>query len=390
MSQPCEEKAGSATTVRVLCVTLGGERRRLIEKMVHELGQTYIDVRFDLRWCDGVDCRSALKEAQDMNALEAVAGDVLSEIGLSEDGRREWAGKLRKLPPAEHAVLGCSLAQLRALRIATSGDPADVIIEDGCRFRRDGTAAALLRDAVRWKRAEAGDLLYFGWLGHHDNLDIVHRRCAVSEEATVPLIRGKNKYEREYDLIFCTYAYGASRRVYEILCRDIAATPSLMFRRKRGKTAVLPIDRLLLWRTAEAGLETRTCREPCCFRAPLLRSTIHPQYDARLAETTEYQLRLIGVDWCQIWLARNEQDAPGMLKRRKEEEAAETKRIWYAKRQERWQAWKQKKIETNEWRGIKPKDKDVHVGTDAKPIRSEGHLCCISRRALQSVLGLPR
>lgn len=256
--------------------------------------------------------------------------------------------KARRLGTKEHGVLGCFLSHLRALREALDGG-FDLIMEDSCRIRCDRVGATCLRRAVAWQRANAADLLYYGWLGHKDNLERVHAVCASGSEPTVHLPRGVTK-GKEHDLIFCTHAYIGSKRMYEQLCRDLLTQPGKLFRKeRRGQTVVSPIDKFLLWRAAAGGLQVRTCKEPCCFRAPLMRSCIHPQYDERMTETSGFQLDLFGLDWTMVWLTSEEKDAPSALQKRWELATLEGKQHWWRKRQQKWEAWRLRKEAQGLW-----------------------------------------
>lgn len=344
-------------TLRILCVTLGGRRKHLIEKMVEELNQAkaFSGIKLQLSWCDGVDARCGF---DDPATLEQIAPDVLRAIDISKEAINRWATCARRLLPKEFGVLGCFLAQLRALRAATVDGEADIIIEDSCRIRSDRAGALQLKNAVLWQRSHAPDLLYFGWLGFRDNLARVHAQCDLSDGPTLRLPRGLNNAGKPCDLIFCTYAYMGSRRLYESLCKDLRDHPEFMFRRIRGRTVCSPIDKFLLWRAGEAQLHSCICKDPCCFRAPLLTSCIHSDWDGRFVDITMYQLELTKMQWGQIWLSHDEINAPEKLGQRREQEAEEGKRNWYQKRQNKWQAWKERKEAAGEFTGAWKHEKE--------------------------------
>lgn len=98
---------------------------------------------------------------------------------------------LQDLHTEQRRVLGCTLAHLRAMHRSSEADGAyDMVVEDNARllssFPGYETAAA---------EAGASSLLYWGWLGHDDNLaqiaTLAEKAAAVGQAwAEVPLWQG--------------------------------------------------------------------------------------------------------------------------------------------------------------------------------------------------------
>ena len=71
-------------------------------------------------------------------------------------------------------------------------------------------------------------------------------------------------------------------------------------------TKARPIDRLLAsLRLGEPALAAK----PAAYRAPMLRSLIHPQWDAGFCAATEQQFRFVGDGWDALLLTETERKA---------------------------------------------------------------------------------
>ena len=89
---------------------------------------------------------------------------------------------------------------------------------------------------------------------------------------------------------------------------------SLLHRKsKRMKTyKVKPIDKILPRRISSQSDHNNNVwisKIPCFFRAPMLHSTIHPQWDIGFCQSTERQLELISndsivIDWEDLFLEK--------------------------------------------------------------------------------------
>ena len=112
--------------------------------------------------------------------------------------------------------------------------------------------------------------------------------------------------------IWGAYAYWVSRAGYDTLLsklrRDVGA---MLWKGKRMRQYVAkPIDKVLP-RTIAAAIG-RDCihvtGQPVFFRAPMLTSKIHSQWDPEFCKSTEYQLCQTGLRWSDVWLTETERD----------------------------------------------------------------------------------
>ena len=112
--------------------------------------------------------------------------------------------------------------------------------------------------------------------------------------------------------IWGCYAYWMSRQAYETvletLRNDVGA---MLWKGKRMRCySVKPIDKLLPRQTMAAfGRQSvHIPTHPTFFRAPMLTSKIHSQWDPEFCKSTEYQLSQCGLTWSDLWLSDMEQE----------------------------------------------------------------------------------
>lgn len=110
-----------------------------------------------------------------------------------------------------------------------------------------------------------------------------------------------------------SYAYWISetayRRLLETLRNDVGA---MLWKGKRARHYnVKPIDKMLPRQIMSlCGAESvQISNHPAFFRAPMLTSKIHVQWDPEFCKSTEYQLQNTGLDWSHLWLSAAEQEA---------------------------------------------------------------------------------
>ena len=99
----------------------------------------------------------------------------------------------------------------------------------------------------------------------------------------------------------------AYRRLLERLRNDVGA---MLWKGKRARYyKVKPIDKMLprciMALCGEDSVQITT--NPAFFRAPMLTSKIHVQWDPEFCKSTEYQLQNTGLDWSDLWLSDAEQ-----------------------------------------------------------------------------------
>ena len=131
---------------------------------------------------------------------EQHAGDVLDALQLDETQREEFGRCAGLARPANRRVLGCLLANLRAMRVVQERRDA-LIVEDNVR--------PLLEDASQSVLSvldDACDLLYLGHLAHADTLQRIPRGLSDAPELTTD---GHNHE------LWGTYAYRPSLVLYQ-------------------------------------------------------------------------------------------------------------------------------------------------------------------------------
>ena len=250
-------------------------------------------------------------------------------------------------------VLACVLAHVRAMKQLVEQD-LDLIVEDNVRMPFQGAAEII------WKmKEERGnvDMEYYGWLGSLPNLEWIlqlHRHRSTKEEGATfdfpmptditeediqqlreqrevqPTNTAIDKDPGGTALIWGAYAYWVSPQAYQALFRtlkdDIGA---LLWKRKNMRHyQVKPIDKILPRIIGQLGQTSREREErddsgdpnstrinnirvaqtPVFFRAPMLTSKIHSQWDPGFCQSTCYQLQQTeGRSFHDLWLTLEEQ-----------------------------------------------------------------------------------
>jgi len=209
------------------------------------------------------------------------------------------------------------------MRKCVEGDDAnfDVILEDNVRMCRDFVACAG-RIALRRKR-DVADLMYFGWLGSIKNLNwVIHTHSKKSEfehsdTFSFPTIADYgDACTRAAGVggtaLWGAYAYHINKAAYEAIISALRNdVGGLLWKGKRMRAYVAkPIDKIMPRRVMAAGLKVRVVKQPVIFRAPMLTSRIHTQWDAEFCKSTDLQLKSIygaaGNDWDDVWLTDEE------------------------------------------------------------------------------------
>eukprot|EP00934_Nitzschia_sp_Nitz4_P007649 Nitzschia sp. Nitz4//scaffold20_size174350//17454//18944//NITZ4_002079-RA/size174350-snap-gene-0.212-mRNA-1//1//CDS//3329541740//7639//frame0 len=258
------------------------------------------------------------------------------------------------------SVLGCSLAHLIALkRFTTEG--FDVMLEDNVRAPVESCAQQILdaQQASRNRAVEEGVDCHFrfiGWLGSLTNLEYLFQthmpkrsfpqgssqtrvspyphlqdveedlppaddsaNVAVATEVTSPCTAEGDKDEKSSgtrharpggNFVWGSYAYWISETAYQRLLdtlrKDVGA---MLWKGKRARFySVKPIDKMLPRQIMSlCGKESvQLSTKPAFFRAPMLTSKIHIQWDPEFCKSTEYQLESIGLKWSDLWLSEQE------------------------------------------------------------------------------------
>lgn len=249
------------------------------------------------------------------------------------------------------AVLGCTLAHLIALKRFVSED-FDVMLEDNVRAPPDCCADRVWeakRISEEWNKDDGHEchFRYVGWLGSVPNLKWMYtshipKRGRRSDEDTADggTFPFPSKEDIQSDLenmansagkgtdedgetsgnkadrrpggnpIWGSYGYWISKlgfeRLLQVLRNDVGA---LLWKGKRARYySVKPVDKVLprqimsLFGDNAVHLPSR----PAFFRAPMLTSKIHTQWDPEFCKSTQYQLEQSGLEWADLWLTEDE------------------------------------------------------------------------------------
>ena len=226
---------------------------------------------------------------------EQHAGDVLDDLQLDDVQREEFGRCAGLARPANRRVLGCLLANLRAMRVVQERRDA-LIVEDNVR--------PLLEDASQSVLSvldDACDLLYLGHLAHADTLQSIPRGLSDAP----PLTTDGHNHE-----LWGTYAYRPSSALYQKILEYIRdGFPKSLFHCRRRDCDVVPIDKLMQRVARKANLPIKCLAPPAFYRMPpVLPSKIHRKWDAGYEEASRGQLALYGLAWRDVWLTPAERE----------------------------------------------------------------------------------
>lgn len=266
------------------------------------------------------------------------------------------------------AVLACTFAHLMAMKKFVDGS-FDIILEDNVRAAPSCCARRIWEamDAVHEWETTTGKTCHYrfvGWLGSIPNLKWIlqthapkrqHVRecgpnttvspdgaatifpfpcpehldadlCEFEAEEGLKKDQGGDDHQEEApsqdtkrshttpggNPVWGCYAYWISpeayQRIMDTLRNDVG---SMLWKGKRMRNYVVkPIDKILprqimsIFEPSAVQLSSN----PSFFRAPMLTSKIHTQWDPEFCKSTEYQLQSGGLGWSDLWLSKTERD----------------------------------------------------------------------------------
>jgi len=254
------------------------------------------------------------------------------------------------------ATMACLLAHLRAMNCCVEED-YDFILEDNVRAPPEECAQRIwetIGASEEWQRADGEQchLRYFGWLGSLPNLHWVLNthipRTAFTHERTdddteeessqanvfpFPITQdfdlspedSEALVEEEHVLtasqqhptfghqkpggtpIWGAYAYWISKQGLESLLEALRSdVGAMLWKGKRMRAySVKPIDKVLPRQLMESlgRLCIHVSTRPAFFRAPMLTSKIHSQWDAEFCKSSQYQMEHCVLSWSDLWLS---------------------------------------------------------------------------------------
>jgi hypothetical protein len=265
-------------------------------------------------------------------------------------------------------VLACVLAHLIAIKKFVS-ESFDLILEDNVRAPVESCADRIWEAmAARQEWCEQGKnechYLFHGWLGSILNLEWTLQTHSkkreykretrdtrdlsrvtvfpfpLAEHLEVDLIDMKDgtidhpimtekQIEKEENqagdadnkhshtvpggnFIWGCYAYWLSSEAYHLLLDELRNdVGAMLWKGKRARYySVKPIDKILPRQVMSlcGASSVQLSTHPAFFRAPMLTSKIHTQFDPEFCKSTEYQLQNTELDWSKLWLNNAEEE----------------------------------------------------------------------------------
>lgn len=256
------------------------------------------------------------------------------------------------------AILACALAHLLAMKRCVA-EGYDFILEDNVRAPPNDCADriwATLEASKDWElqHNEHCHLRYYGWLGSIPNLkwvlnthskrkahvlstapDKEHPGCSVfpfpvPEDFDTESLEESDKECTETPeqdqakvssngphqkpggtAIWGAYAYWISSQGLDCLLSSLRNdVGSLLWKGKRMRCHVVkPIDKVLPRQIISlfGQQSVHVTTHPAFFRAPMLSSKLHSQWDAEFCKSTSYQLECTGLNWSDLWLTNEEE-----------------------------------------------------------------------------------
>lgn len=280
--------------------------------------------------------------------------DALNEVPVTTEGRkgsarhREWhysaeIWRKGKTVNRGRAVLGCTLAHLIALQRFTDED-FDVLLEDNVRFpdaEEFFERVWTIKEAKEeWEKGtgQKCHMHYFGCLGSIPNLRWINESWTPQNGLSKASIPFPQRYDIEEDLrqteshtdmhkltdcdegqvrkpggnaVWGSYGYWISKEAFEHFVSSIRNdVGALMWKSKRMRFyQVKPIDKILPRRILShfGPHSVQLPLHPAVFRAPMLTSKIHTEYDPDFCRSTTFQLQLTGLKWSDLLLSDTEQ-----------------------------------------------------------------------------------
>jgi len=313
--------------IKVLCITLGGERQAAITSMFGDHPD------FAVSFHTGIESRSLSSKKGLLTSCykagilsEDPALTIFADPPVASSQQGEWTDmdyplelwKKGKYLARERSVLACLLAHLTAQRFAVDNG-FDVIIEDNVRTLSDLTLlAAIMRQFI--KDSASSECRFFGYLGPADNLQYVHEKhtpeFSTPGSLAVPYPFKTIHYEVSPETMLSTplwgaYAYMPSRRGHDAIVKRLQTDIGALFWRGKRMRAFKckPVDKTIPRVLFETGLtDLSICKTVCFFRAPMLQSKIHRKYDHEFCKSTEFQLTKVGLKWEDLFLLPAEQE----------------------------------------------------------------------------------
>lgn len=352
--------------LKALIITMGGTRRETLETLI-AVHNTTNSVKIQATFVPGVPSR-ALRSRNSFAYYCNQAGLLPeSEWEAVRDGSKSWEEALAAVAPpqpgAQHyllelwqkgkalnrgrAVLACSLAHLIALKQFTDDGTFDVLLEDNVRWNPDNFTRKVrdiqrARNNFELERGVKVHMQYFGWLGSAPNLRWTYASHIPKRSYNNSIVPfpdpGDISDDLKSGLYYCglpsschdsddsrdpggnpvwgCYGYWISPEAYTSVMSTLRTdVGSMLWKGKRQRCyQVKPVDKFLprLIRRFYGNSSVQLCVKPAFFRAPMLTSKIHTQYDPSFCKSTTLQLALSsGEEWSTIALSETERKVVG-------------------------------------------------------------------------------
>jgi GR25 family glycosyltransferase involved in LPS biosynthesis len=293
--------------LRVLCITLGGDRQERIK-------QIFSQSDFQLSFVSGINQRQLRSRKGLFQAME----DVHIFDTTTDESVKEACWRAMRHLNRDRAVFACTLAHLKAMYIcANDQEGYDCIIEDNiCGPIHSQVAAQRVRRMI--EATPTAHVRYFAYGGRATEIIQWQQELEnevknkISNNASVnrtfthwPTKCLPNPIEdsgKKASILWGLMAYKTSKTAYKTIMKEIKLDlpGSLAFQLKRAKNhTAKPIDKIVPRFCTKNSLQMAVSIQPSFFRAPV-KSTIHPKLDEQFLETTSVQLRLCGLSWSDL------------------------------------------------------------------------------------------
>lgn len=114
------------------------------------------------------------------------------------------------------------------------------------------------------------------------------------------------------NFVWGAYAYWMTREAYETIIQTLRNdVGALLWKGKRARYySVKPIDKILPRQVISSfgANSVHLSTHPAFFRAPMLTSKIHTQWDPEFCKSSEFQMQQSGLDWSDLWLSYTEME----------------------------------------------------------------------------------
>lgn len=353
--------------LRIMVITMGGYRKQAMEEQLLESAKVFGDI-VDVTFVDGVESRSlrsrssflwhcnaagllpeeewkALKEhfegggeaTMDLSKILENVPVHTRRCGANYNSEMHYSKEIwakGKAINRGRSVFACLLAHLINLRRFVD-EEFDLLLEDNVRLDVDWVTKVRgiqeVKKLYECKQSVKVHMMYYGWLGSATNIDWLlgcHRKHKRFQDTIFPF-PGAGEIESELaqmdvpcstesdkkrpggNPIWGSYGYWMSKEGYNCLLDSLRDdVGSMLWKGKRQRFyQVKPVDKVIPRRLLKifGHMSVQLPVRPVAFRAPMLTSKIHTQWDPEFCKSTTTQLKQNGMDWGDLMLSEDDE-----------------------------------------------------------------------------------